>query len=253
MTGKTYFIADTHFGDEAIIRYENRPFKTATDQEEFIVKEWNQMIHPEDTVYVLGDFGMSHSKEEVTRLCGVLNGKKILVMGNHDTNTPEWYRQCGFAEASPWPIIYKDFWILSHEPMYVNENMPYANIFGHVHSNPIYKGCSRQSFCVCVERTGYRPVSFNDVQDNVSEEYCDNFKGDARNTSGRDNQKQKTFGEKILELLNSTGMSQRELANKADITEVSLSRYIKGTRVPNAYTAQKIANALNVSSDYLLN
>ncbi|MFR0986288.1 MAG: hypothetical protein ACLSFZ_06955 [Frisingicoccus sp.] len=51
------------------------------------------------------------------------------------------------------------FWILSHEPLYINENMPYANIFGHVHGNPTYKDFCRQSICVCVERTDYRPIS----------------------------------------------------------------------------------------------
>ena len=34
MAGKTYFIADTHFGHGAIIRYENGPFKDTKEQEE---------------------------------------------------------------------------------------------------------------------------------------------------------------------------------------------------------------------------
>ena len=164
---KDYFIADTHFGHDAIIRYENRPFKDTKDQEECLIKNWNDVVNPEDTVYVLGDFGMSDSKEETERLCRLLNGTKILVMGNHDTQEPEWYRQCGFKEVSPWPIIYQNFWILSHEPLYINENMPYANIYGHVHANPTYKDVSRQSVCVCVERTEYKPISFEEIQKKV--------------------------------------------------------------------------------------
>lgn len=165
--GKTYFIADTHFGHDAIIRYENRPFKNTKEQEELLIKNWNEIVQTEDTVFVLGDFGMSDSKEETIRLCQLLNGKKILVMGNHDTQTPEWYRQCGFTEASPWPIVYEGFWILSHEPLYINENMPYANIYGHVHANPTYKDFSRQSICVCVERTDYRPITFEEIKNKV--------------------------------------------------------------------------------------
>ena len=164
---KDYFIADTHFGHDAIIRYENRPFKDTKNQEEYLIKNWNDIVKPEDTVYVLGDFGMSDSKKETERLCRMLNGNKILVMGNHDTQEPEWYRQCGFKEASPWPIIYQNFWILSHEPLYINENMPYANIYGHVHANPTYKDVSRQSVCVCVERTEYKPISFEEIQKKV--------------------------------------------------------------------------------------
>ena len=37
MAGKTYFIADTHFGHGAIIRYENRPFKDTKEQEEVLL------------------------------------------------------------------------------------------------------------------------------------------------------------------------------------------------------------------------
>lgn len=167
MAEKTFFIADTHFGHDAIIRYENRPFKDTKEQEEMLIKNWNEVVEPEDTVYVLGDFGLSDSKEETMRVCHALNGKKILVMGNHDTQTPEWYRQCGFEEASPWPIIYEGFWILSHEPLYINENMPYANIYGHVHANPTYKNYSRQSICVCVERIDYRPITFDEIRKKV--------------------------------------------------------------------------------------
>ena len=58
-----------------------------------MIRKWNDVVTSEDTVYVVGDFGLSDSKEETTRVCQMLNGKKILVMGNHDTNSPEWYRQ----------------------------------------------------------------------------------------------------------------------------------------------------------------
>lgn len=167
MAGKTYFIADTHFGDAAMIRYENRPFKDIAEQERILIENWNEIVENEDTVFVLGDFGHSASKEETTRLCQALNGKKILILGNHDIQTPEWYRSCGFSEASAWPIIYENFWILSHEPLYINENMPYANIFGHVHANPMYKDFCRQSFCVSVERIAYRPIAFEDIRKKV--------------------------------------------------------------------------------------
>ena len=166
MSEKTFFIADTHFGDEAIIRYENRPFQDIQVMECQLVKNWNEVVRPEDRIFVLGDFAKG-DKAELTRPCRCLNGKKTLVLGNHDTQTPEWYRECGFDEASAWPIIFEGFWILSHEPLYVNENMPYANIYGHVHGNSIYKDFSRQSMCVCVERIGYRPVTFEDIRRKV--------------------------------------------------------------------------------------
>jgi calcineurin-like phosphoesterase family protein len=48
--------------------------------------------------------------------------------------------------------------------------MPYANIFGHVHANPIYKDFSPQSFCVSVERINYTPISFEEIKRVIAEE-----------------------------------------------------------------------------------
>ncbi|MDD3221821.1 MAG: phosphoesterase [Clostridia bacterium] len=166
MSEKTFFIADTHFGHEAMIRFENRPFENTADMEAKLIQNWNETVGEEDRVFVLGDFAFG-DKEEVTRLCQALNGKKTLVLGNHDHQSPEWYRSCGFDEASAWPIIIEGFWILSHEPLYINANMPYANIYGHVHSNPTYKDYCSQSICVCVERIDYRPVNFEEIKAKV--------------------------------------------------------------------------------------
>lgn len=85
-------------------------------------------------------------------------------MGNHDTRSPQWYRDCGFREVYDCPILFESFWLLSHEPLYLNSNMPYGNLFGHVHGNPAYADASAQSCCVCVERTDYRPISFEEVK-----------------------------------------------------------------------------------------
>lgn len=118
-------------------------------------------------MFVLGDFS-AYGAEKTAEICARLNGRKILVTGNHDTEDIGTYLRCGFAEVSRYPIIYDNFWILSHEPMYVNTNMPYANLFGHVHANPIYADCSPQSFCVSVERTGYAPIEFAEIKRNIA-------------------------------------------------------------------------------------
>ena len=53
--------------------------------------------------------------------------------------------------------------------MYVSEQTPYANVFGHVHNNPMYKTISSRSYCVSVERIGYRPIEFSEVKKAVLE------------------------------------------------------------------------------------
>ena len=61
------------------------------------------------------------------------------------------------------------------------------------------------------------------------------------------------LGRRISDLLNQQGLSQRELAERVGVTEVSMSRYIKGDRVPKGPTIANIATALHTTTDYLLN
>lgn len=155
---KRWIIADTHFGDENIKKFEKRP----ENVDQLMKERWNERVSKEDTVYVLGDFCV---KSEIKNLLAdkKLNGRIILIAGNHDKGLEEAYREYG-VKVIDYPIVLDDFWILSHEPMYVSEQSPYANVFGHVHNNPTYKTISSRSYCACVERNGYYPVDFEDIK-----------------------------------------------------------------------------------------
>lgn len=161
-----FFVADTHFSEENIMRYENRPFTSVELMNEELIANWNRMVGNEDRVYVLGDFGAYGQEKQVLDR---LNGTKYLVKGNHDTQTNEYYRQAGFEEVYEYPIILEQFWILSHEPLYVNENMPYANLFGHVHNSPLFKDYSNQHFCVSLERINYTPIEFEEIKRRIKD------------------------------------------------------------------------------------
>lgn len=62
-----------------------------------------------------------------------------------------------------------------------------------------------------------------------------------------------TIGDKILYLRQKLDMKQKELADKVGITEATLSRYENGKRNPRGDIAAKLAKALDVTTDYLLN
>lgn len=61
-----------------------------------------------------------------------------------------------------------------------------------------------------------------------------------------------SIGKRIYELRQELDIKQKELAEKVDITEATLSRYENGKRNPNAEIAGKIAKALGVTTDFLL-
>lgn len=80
-----YFTADPHFQHKNIIRYAGRPFNSTYEMEETIIHNWNKTVHPQDTVYCIGDFifGTEKEKEEfISRL----NGTIVFIWGNHDRN-----------------------------------------------------------------------------------------------------------------------------------------------------------------------
>ena len=60
------------------------------------------------------------------------------------------------------------------------------------------------------------------------------------------------LGERISELISQKGITQRELASMVHVTDVSMSRYVKGERIPKGPIIANIAKALNTTSDYLL-
>lgn len=62
----------------------------------------------------------------------------------------------------------------------------------------------------------------------------------------------KEFGERLLSQLQKRGMTQKELAERINITEATLSRYVSGDREPKADVLTNIATALHTTSDYLL-
>lgn len=78
-----FYIADTHFGHEAILGLCCRPFSSVREMDEFMIDAWNSVVRPTDLVYHLGDFslgGAAHAKQIFRRL----KGRKILILGNHD-------------------------------------------------------------------------------------------------------------------------------------------------------------------------
>lgn len=77
-----FYIADTHFGHENIIRFANRPYNSIDEMNSDFISKWNSKVKPDDTVYVLGD--MFFRCEYAESILAQLKGEKHLLIGNHD-------------------------------------------------------------------------------------------------------------------------------------------------------------------------
>lgn len=62
----------------------------------------------------------------------------------------------------------------------------------------------------------------------------------------------KELGRKIQNLMRRWGLTQKQLSELVNVTEVSMSRYISGERDPSVETLANIATALHTTTDFLL-
>lgn len=173
-----YFIADTHFNHENIIKYCNRPFRDKEEMNEVLIEKWNKVITDEDTVYHLGDLILGE-KVEWNKILSRLKGKKYLIRGNHDNATKSEYEKYGITVLINAPIELEEYkLILSHVP--IPDKMikdGYINVHGHIHNkklNDVNEKIGQPEYpcelysedkhiCVSVDVIDFKPISINEI------------------------------------------------------------------------------------------
>lgn len=88
-------IGISHFNHNKDFIYEARGFQTVEEMNVEIIKRHNEVVAPEDTVYVLGDLCMGTEIERNKQLIESLNGNLKIILGNHDSeNRIKMYAEC---------------------------------------------------------------------------------------------------------------------------------------------------------------
>lgn len=144
----TYFISDTHFGDKGIIKHERTLFENIDDHDQFIIYYINKVVKPTDELWILGDVGN-------VELVSYINGRKYLLMGNHDKRPRKEYLGY-FAEVYDYPLYISNRVVLSHYPIPVTEGT--LNVHGHLHGSTLD---SSNHFNISIHMVDYRPVHMN--------------------------------------------------------------------------------------------
>lgn len=154
--------ADPHFFHAGICRFTRadgsplRPWDDAEEMSEDMIRWYNEVVHPEDRVYILGDIAMN--RKALDRSLPRLMGRKILVRGNHDTDKLSYYEQY-FDDIRAY--VPKKGFILSHIPIHPGCLSRWeVNIHGHTHANDMNDS---RYVPVSVEHTNYRPILLDDV------------------------------------------------------------------------------------------
>ena len=168
-----YLSSDLHFYHEKVIGTCNRPFRDATEMNEKMIFNWNNVVKPDDDVFILGDFTMK-GPELAYKVLSRLAGKKYLVKGNHDH----------FVEKQSWELYKYEFqWVKDYyELCYLNQyfilfHYPIEewngffkgsmHLHGHQHNKAVYNHQQKQAgikrFDVGVDANQYTPVLLDDI------------------------------------------------------------------------------------------
>ena len=80
-----YYIGDLHLGHEnAMRKFDNRPFKTLDEQDQIIIENINKVVTPQDNLYFFGDVSY-YTPAKTADLLEQLKCKNLfLLRGNHD-------------------------------------------------------------------------------------------------------------------------------------------------------------------------
>ena len=163
-----FILGDFHISHQNIIKYSQRPFKDIEDMNNALIFNWNSVVTPSDTVYVLGDVTMN---KKYLPLMNEFVGRKVLVLGNHDIFDAKTYLKY-FDDVRGY--IVKDNIIISHIPVHENELTRFqGNIHAHTHENRVMIASENKViidsryYCVSVEQINYTPILLETAIENL--------------------------------------------------------------------------------------
>ena len=166
---KIWLTSDLHFGHDREFVWGARGFEDVEEMNVAIVQRFNSVISPEDTLYILGDVMLGDNEAGIDCLKRI-NGKKIFIRGNHDTNARVELLKNFTEEEIKWAdmIKYKKKNIyLSHHPTIVTNvgelHNLILNFYGHTHQIENFYDNYVNMYHVGVDSHNCYPVLIDDA------------------------------------------------------------------------------------------
>lgn len=141
-----YYISDCHFFHKNLNeRMDNRGFPSVEAMNEYMIEKWNKKVRKNDEIVILGDLSVART-EETEKVIKRLNGKKTLIIGNHDKFLKDKaFNRSLFQRIVPYLELNdnKRKVILSHYPVFCyngqnrimeDETPAVYMLYGHVHN-----------------------------------------------------------------------------------------------------------------------
>jgi calcineurin-like phosphoesterase family protein len=187
MSNEIFFSADLHFEHSNILKHCNRRWlregdivngrwvcsQVAQDRtnemNEALVDLWNSVVSKRDRVYILGDFAFKNHGKWIN----ALNGKKVLILGNHDDMSAILRSQ--FSECHEFGVernLQKQRVTMCHYPLRSWNRCMYGSwhLHGHCHGRMTLSRPGPSNIDgglildVGVDVWDYKPVSFEEIR-----------------------------------------------------------------------------------------
>lgn len=138
-------------------------FANADEGDQAMIDRHNAIVRPEDRVYFVGD--VCFHKKHLHKV-GQMNGRKVLIKGNHDLLEMKDYLQ--YFDDVRGVHQFKGV-VITHIPVHTDSLGRWGfNIHGHLHANKVMNprhsdGPDERYFNVSVECINYTPISLDEV------------------------------------------------------------------------------------------
>ena len=168
-----FFIADLHLNHRNILTFKDkddnliRPdFKDVDEMNSKMIDAWNSVVNPGEKIYVCGDFSFD---KDAGKYISRLNGKKRLILGNHDdVKGQELYKF--FEKIYAWRVFREWNFVATHMPLHPSSMFKVKNnVHGHTHQNFVMQENGKirdyRYFNVSVEPLNYKPISGEEISE----------------------------------------------------------------------------------------
>jgi calcineurin-like phosphoesterase family protein len=181
---KVFFTSDMHLFHGNCIYFDNRGFESVEEMNRELIERWNKKVSPSDIVYVLGDFIWKSGNDQAVEIIKSLNGKIVLIKGNHDTFLNNEKARKLFEEIKDYDDICVKLEdgsqrrvILSHYfiPFYNGHRHQGVHLHGHSHASEEYvqeeiikrtlaqNGFESRSYNVGCMHWNYEPITLDEI------------------------------------------------------------------------------------------
>lgn len=173
-----WFTSDLHFGHDKSFIYQARGFHSVWEMNNALVWRWNELVAPEDTVYILGDALMGNVEDSLVYFLR-LNGNIHILQGNHDGEKALDAMELGGATYHGYAdkLAYGQYnFYLSHYPTITSTTeiirplkRKLINLHGHTHAKEKFYLGNPYAYNVGVDAHNCRPVSIEQILTDIME------------------------------------------------------------------------------------